>query len=99
MFDFELVVAWDLQHLLALLAHDPDARIVAGATDFIPFVNVGKWRPRLAIDITGVARIAWLSARGRLGGDWLIGHAQRIVWFGASATEGRSTGRSSSVGG
>jgi len=57
MFDFEVVVARDLQHLLALLAHDPDARIVAGATDFIPFVNAGKWRPRLAIDITGVQEL------------------------------------------
>jgi len=55
--DFDLVVARDLQHLLALLTHDPGARIVAGATDFIPFVQAGKWRPRLAVDITRVQEL------------------------------------------
>ncbi len=52
--DFELVVARNLQHLLGLLATYPDARLIAGASDFIPFMRTGKWRPRLAIDISRV---------------------------------------------
>jgi CO/xanthine dehydrogenase FAD-binding subunit len=55
--DFDLVVGWNLQHLLALLADNPDAQIVAGATDLIPFVQAGKWRPRLVVDITGVREL------------------------------------------
>jgi CO/xanthine dehydrogenase FAD-binding subunit len=63
--DFDLVVARDLQHLLTLLAQDPEARMVAGATDFIPFVQAGKWRPRVAVDITGVQELrGWRSADG-----------------------------------
>jgi xanthine dehydrogenase FAD-binding subunit len=55
--EFDLLVARDRPHLLALLAENPDARMVAGATDFIPLVGAGKWKPRLAIDISHVAEL------------------------------------------
>jgi CO/xanthine dehydrogenase FAD-binding subunit len=67
MVDFDVIVVRDLQQLLEVLASEPDARIVAGATDFIPFVQAGKWRPRLAVEITGVEEL-----RGhRLTDGWL----------------------------
>jgi CO/xanthine dehydrogenase FAD-binding subunit len=64
---FDLVVTRDLPHLLDLLAEHPTARPVAGATDFIPFVQAGKWRPELAVDITGIADLKYL----RIDADFL----------------------------
>lgn len=57
---FDLVVARDLPHLLGLLAQHPTALPVAGATDFIPFVQAGKWQPQLAVDITGISELHYL---------------------------------------
>ncbi len=68
--DFELVVARGLAHLLELLAENPDARMVAGATDFIPLVGAGKWKPGLAIDIT---RIEELRDSGTTDGWFYLG--------------------------
>ena len=61
---FDLAVARDLPHLLDLLADHPTARLIAGATDFIPFVQAGKWRPDLAVDITGIADLHYLRSAG-----------------------------------
>ena len=74
---FDLAVARDLPHLLDLLADHPTARPVAGATDFIPFVQAGKWRPDLAVDITGIADLHYLrSAGGFLEIGPLVTHAE-----------------------
>ena len=77
MYDFDLVVARDLDQLMGILAANPNARLVAGATDFIPFVRAGKWQPRLAIDITGINELRFC----RLVNGWielgpLVTHAE-----------------------
>jgi CO/xanthine dehydrogenase FAD-binding subunit len=79
---FDLVVARDLPHLLALLADHPTARPVAGATDFIPFVQAGKWRLELAVDIRGIADFHYL----RINAGWLE--------FGPLVTHGELAGSS-----
>jgi CO/xanthine dehydrogenase FAD-binding subunit len=74
---FDLVVARDLPHLLDLLVEHPTARPVAGATDFIPFVQTGKWRPELAVDITGIADLQHLRiAAGFLEIGSLVTHGE-----------------------
>jgi len=55
----DLVVVRDLRHLLDVLAENPGARIVAGATDVIPFMRAGKWQPRLLVDITRIADLRY----------------------------------------
>lgn len=55
--DFELLVAHNRSQLLDYLAGQPEGRIVAGATDFIPLVGAGKWRPKIAIDISRVREL------------------------------------------
>ena len=60
MSEFDLLIAKDLRHLLESLAERPDSRIVAGATDFIPLVGAGKWKPRLAIDIARVQELHFI---------------------------------------
>jgi CO/xanthine dehydrogenase FAD-binding subunit len=52
--DFELLVAQSRSRLLGHLAEHPEGKIVAGATDFIPLVDAGKLRPKIAIDISKV---------------------------------------------
>jgi len=77
MVNFDLIVARNLEHLLELLAANPEARMVAGATDFIPFVLAGKWRPQLAVDITGVQELrGWRSAGGWLEIGPLVTHSE-----------------------
>lgn len=60
MSEFDLLIARDLRHLLESLAERPDCRIVAGATDFIPLVGAGKWKPRLAMDIARVQELHFI---------------------------------------
>lgn len=60
MSEFDLIIARDLRHLLESLAERPDSRIVAGATDFIPLVGAGKWKPRRVIDITRVQELHFI---------------------------------------
>lgn len=52
MLDFDLMVPHHLQECIEILAEHPGARLVAGATDFIPLVSAGKWKVDLAIDIS-----------------------------------------------
>jgi len=58
--DFDLVIARSLPHLLELLVQNAEARIVAGATDFIPFVRAGRWLPQLAVDISRLEELRYL---------------------------------------
>lgn len=65
--EFSLVVARGQQQLLQLLTENPNAQIVAGATDFIPLTGAGKWKPHTAIDISQVQEL-----RGsQVAGGWL----------------------------
>jgi xanthine dehydrogenase FAD-binding subunit len=57
MLDFDLVIAKDLGQLLQLLGERPDSRVVAGATDFVPLVGAGKWKPKVAIDISRIEEL------------------------------------------
>ena len=92
---FDLAVARDLPHLLDLLADHPTARPVAGATDFIPFVQAGKWRPDLAVDITGIADLHSSAHRRRLPGDRAAGDPWRAgrLDYGAEPCVGVGPGR------
>jgi len=77
--DFDLVVARDLSHLLELLAQNAEARIVAGATDFIPFVRAGRWLPRLAVDISRLEELRYLrEADGWVEIGALTTHAELV---------------------
>jgi CO/xanthine dehydrogenase FAD-binding subunit len=60
---FQLVRANNLSHLLEFLAEHPQARVVAGATDFIPYVQSGRWKPDLAIEITRVEELHFLRVK------------------------------------
>ena len=108
---FDLAVARDLPHLLDLLADHPTARPVAGATDFIPFVQAGKWRPDLAVDITGIAdlhhlriaagflEIGPLVTHGELAGSTLVRkHALALAQAAESVADLQIRGRAT-VGG
>jgi len=57
MHDFGSLVALNRSQLLDYLAGLPEGRIVAGATDFITLVDAGKWRPKIAIDISRVREL------------------------------------------
>ncbi len=67
MHSFDLVVARDVSQLLELLAEKPDARLVAGGTDFIPFVRAGKWQPKHVIDISSIRELRFC----RLAQGWI----------------------------
>jgi CO/xanthine dehydrogenase FAD-binding subunit len=71
--EFDLLVARDQWQVLDLLAKNPDARMVAGATDFIPLVGSGKWKPRVAIDISRVAELRGCCVDSTDGGWFLLG--------------------------
>ena len=73
---FDVVVAHSLPHLLDILAEYPSARLVAGATDFIPLVRAGRWRPDPAVDITGISDLRYLRVN------------QSFVEIGALVTHG-----------
>jgi CO/xanthine dehydrogenase FAD-binding subunit len=74
---FDLIVGRSTAHVLEILQAQPEARIVAGATDLIPFVRAGRLRPRLVVDIT---RLDDLRAIRHVDGGLEIGalvtHAQ-----------------------
>ena len=75
--EFDLVVGRSAAHVLGVLQAQPDARIVAGATDFIPFVRAGRWRPRLVVDITRLEELRVIRhAEGGLEIGALVSHAQ-----------------------
>ena len=77
--DFDLVVGRSLAHVLQVLRHRPDARIVAGATDFIPFVRVGRWRPKLVVDINHLEELRVIDrVEGGLEIGALVTHARLI---------------------
>jgi CO/xanthine dehydrogenase FAD-binding subunit len=80
MIDFDLVVGRSLAHVLEVLGAQPDARVVAGATDVIPFVRAGRWRPSLVVDISRLDELHDI----RLVGDGLevgalVTHAQLMA--------------------
>jgi CO/xanthine dehydrogenase FAD-binding subunit len=61
--DFDLVIGRSMEQVLDLLAEQEDARIVAGATDFIPLMRAGRWHARLAIDITRLHQLRYIELR------------------------------------
>jgi len=64
MFGFDLVVSRSVAHALEVLADHPHAMPVAGATDFIPAVRAGRWRPQLAVDISRLEDLRYLDRSG-----------------------------------
>ena len=56
-----------MPHLVGLLADRPDARLVAGATDFIPFVQAGKWQPAYVFDISSIGELRYIQ----ISDDWI----------------------------
>ncbi len=77
MHDFDLVIARNLSHLLEILAQNDEACIVAGATDFIPFVRAGRWRPQLVVDISRLKELRYLrEANGWVEIGALTTHAE-----------------------
>ncbi|MCE1252824.1 MAG: xanthine dehydrogenase family protein subunit M [Anaerolineae bacterium] len=50
--EFDLIVAKDFKDLLGLVHENPQARLLAGATDLIPLMGAGKWKSDLVIDIS-----------------------------------------------
>ncbi len=62
MIDFDLEVGQSVGHALELLSSRADASLVAGATDLIPLVRVGRWRPGLVVDITHLEALRYIKA-------------------------------------
>jgi len=57
----DIDVAGDLRHALDMLAHSgPDARIVAGATDVIVRLHIGKLTARRLISISDLEELAYI---------------------------------------
>jgi CO/xanthine dehydrogenase FAD-binding subunit len=77
--EFDVVVGRSLAHVLEVLEDRPDARVVAGATDLIPFVRAGRWRPSLVVDITRLEELRGIRlAEGGLELGALVTHAELL---------------------
>jgi CO/xanthine dehydrogenase FAD-binding subunit len=77
---FDLIVGRSTAHVLETLQAQPDARVVAGATDLIPFVRSGRLRPRLVVDITRLDDLrAIRHVEGGLEVGALVTHAQLVA--------------------
>jgi CO/xanthine dehydrogenase FAD-binding subunit len=61
MIDFDLVVGQSVGHALEVLRGRTDAALVAGATDLIPLVRVGRWHPGLVVDITHLETLRYIK--------------------------------------
>ena len=57
MLDFDVIAAQSLDHALDVLASDEDVMVVAGATDFIPGLRAGVFRPDKVLDISGLKEL------------------------------------------
>jgi len=60
MTDFDLLVGRSVAHVLDLLAEYDNAWPVAGATDLLPLVRAGRWRPSLVVDITRLDELRYI---------------------------------------
>lgn len=60
MTDFDLIVGRSVAHVLDLLAEYENAWPVAGATDLLPLVRAGRWRPSLVVDITRLDELRYI---------------------------------------
>lgn len=58
---FDLIVGRSVTHVLDVLAQHGDAMPVAGATDFVPLVRAGRWRTSLAVEITRLQELRYVS--------------------------------------
>jgi len=56
--EFDLQRPTSIAEVIAILAHAPDARILAGGTDLVPGLRRGIERPDLLVDISAVRGIA-----------------------------------------
>ena len=70
------VAPTSIEEAVSVLAGDGDARVYAGATDFIPQLRMGRPEPDYAVDLKRIDRLCDL----RLVGDtWVIGAATPAV--------------------
>ena len=65
-----------------LLGSDPDARVFAGATDWIPQIRAGRQEPGTMVDLKRIARLVDI---GRQDGKWTIGAAAPAASITADA--------------
>lgn len=60
---------------LALLGTEPDARVLAGATDIIPQIRGGRPEPKLMVDLKGIPQLVNIT---KANGTWTIGAATPV---------------------
>lgn len=60
---------------LALLGTEPDARVLAGATDIIPQIRGGRPEPKLMVDLKGIPQLVNIT---QANGTWTIGAATPV---------------------
>ncbi|MDX1383910.1 MAG: xanthine dehydrogenase family protein subunit M [Thermoanaerobaculia bacterium] len=61
-----------VEEAAALLDSDPEAKVFAGATDWIPQLRAGRAEPTVLVDLKRIPRLVGL---GRSNGHWTIGAA------------------------
>ena len=64
-----------IEAALTLLRTEPDARVLAGATDIIPQIRGGRPEPKLMVDLKNIPQLINLS---RANGTWTIGAATPV---------------------
>ena len=63
---FELVIAKDAAHALALLAeHGPSVKVLAGGTDLLVHLKSALHVPRVVVDISRAAELKGIAVTGQ----------------------------------
>jgi aerobic carbon-monoxide dehydrogenase medium subunit len=74
---FAYAKARSLDHAIALLDGDPDARVLAGGQSLVPALNMRLSTPSLLVDINGLRELGEISRRnGHIEIGALVRHAQ-----------------------
>ena len=61
---FEYARAEDVEHALALLATEPDAKLLAGGQSLVPLMRLRLARPATIVDIGRVAGLSYVREEG-----------------------------------